>query len=323
MGRKYDINKLTTSSALGNNRLTPFYFPAPPPYTVSSTTTITIPVGPLCGTEWNQTVGYNNDCPTTGLFGTTAPGSWPNNGHWLSGCGPVAIGQIMYYWQYPNATISGSLDWSQMKDLSGAGIHYIPLLLADIGNVGQAIYNIGNTGETFMDDINAAGVFTSWYGYSSAERTLGRNEQVTNPINGVAYSSLLASEIIDNHRPCIITASSGQNNWFLGLLYSPLLDFHTWVCEGDQRSTSVITYTTTYYWFVSGDNSMHINQTSYSNTFVYDYLYMNWGWGGVGNGFFYNSQINYTQAVNSYGGSNVPNQPDFLDFQTVVYNIHL
>ena len=50
---------------------------------------------------------------------------------------------------------------------------------------------------------------------------------------------------------------------------------------------------------------------------------MNWGWGGVGNGFFYNSQINYTQAVNSYGGSNVPNQPDFLDFQTVVYNIHL
>ena len=322
LGRKYKINTATTSSAIGNNRLTPYYFPAPPPYTVSSTTTFTDSVGPLCGTAWDQSVGYNNDCPTRGFLGATAPDSWPNFGHWLAGCGPVAMGQIMFYWKYPNHTISGDLDWSKMHDITtGIGAQYISKLLADIGFAGGAIYNIGNTGETFMDDTNEPVVFDLWYGYSLASRTIGRDGQVTNPINGVAYASLLASEIMDHNRPCIITASTGETNLFLGLLYTPYSDAHTWVCEGDQRSTSVITYTTTYYWFVNGDNSMHINQTTYSNTFVNDYLYMNWGWGGRDNGFFYNSNINYTQPNQDLVTSDLSNS-NFMDFQTIVYNIH-
>lgn len=322
LSSSYSVNNLNGSIYFSN----PLYItapddPAPPPLTtVSSLSTPLPPVGPLCGTNWDQLSPYNAYCPTTGLLGASAPSGSPNNGHWAAGCGPVAMGQIMYYWNTPN---NGRYDWSVMKDLLGQGIHYIPMLLADIGSEGGAIYNIGNTGETFMDDTYAPDLF-KLFGYSSAVRTTSRLEQITNPINGVAYGALLADEIINHRRPCMITATTGQINLFLGLLYAPELNFHTWVCEGDQQWNILTTYTTTSYRpYSSGAGIKSIVVTPVTS--VVDYLYMNWGWGqtaSVDNGFYYNSTVNYTQAINGITMNADPNQNNYLDFQTVIYNIH-
>jgi hypothetical protein len=122
----------------------------------------------------------------------------------------------------------------------------------------------------------------------------------------------------------MITATTGQNNLGLGLLYWPYADFHTWICEGDQRWNTTITYQTIYYepMNLGGGIANIVYSNSYTQT---DFLYMNWGWGGHDNGFFYNSNQNYTQPYNSDSGflqADLANS-NFLDFQTVIYNIHL
>ena len=260
------------------------------------------------------------------------------------------MGQIMYFWQNPNPRY----DWTKMKDLSGQGIHYIPLLLADIGStqldgIGSILsfygfYNwsggtfaqygagpfsfIQNANETFADDYYAPFVFGK-FGFTSASRTDPLTAQMTNPINGVSYGNLLASEIMTYRRPCMITATTGQTNLFLGLLYTPYFNFHTWVCEGDQQWVTTTTQTITYYYYVGTDPALHTNQTVSTSTTYTDYLYMNWGWGtkySSDNGFFYNSQVNYTQPYsNAYPNGPIPDPKKytpFMDFQTIVYNIH-
>ena len=303
---------------------------------ISIVTSYLPPIGPLTKVNYNQVWPYNDDCPQIPNW---VSDPFDTHGRWLAGCGPVAIAQIMNYWNIPS---TGRYDWSQMKDLNGGGIHFIPMLLADIGStklsgVGNILsfygglnwsggtfaqYGAGpfsiihNVNETFADDYYAPYVFGN-FGYSSASRTTTITDQLANPINGIAYGSLLASEVLDNNRPCMITATTGQNNLGLGLLYLPYADFHTWICEGDQRWTTVFTYQLTHYDPMGGIANI---QTSYSYSFI-DYLYMNWGWGGKDNGFFYNSNINYTQPYQDAATPD-PNNVPFLDFQTVVYNIH-
>ena len=131
LGKKYNLNgssSAITSTTNGSTiRVsTNQFFPAPPPYYVTTVTTYQNPIGPLCGTNYDQTYPYNDDCPQVPNW---VANPVDGNGRWLTGCGPTAMGQIMYFWQNPNPRY----DWTKMKDLSGQGIHYIPLLLADIG----------------------------------------------------------------------------------------------------------------------------------------------------------------------------------------------
>ena len=56
--------------------------------------------GLICGTKWTQDYGYNQSFDLI-------PGS--STEHYLVGCGPVAIGQLMYGYRYPSF-----FNWSQM-----------------------------------------------------------------------------------------------------------------------------------------------------------------------------------------------------------------
>jgi len=345
LGFKYKLSNKKAINSLSENSnsragLETMMLPPPPPTVTSTSSTYPqVPVGPLCGTNWDQISPYNEDCPNYSSGGSDY------NGHWLAGSGPTAMGQIMYYWQTPS---NGKYNWSVMNTLAGQGLNYIPLLLADIGStklsgVGNVLsfygvinwsggtfaqYGAGpfsiihNGNETFTDDYYAPYVFGN-FGFTSASRTESLTAQMTNPVNGVSYGSFLVSEIVDYRRPCMITASTGQNNLGLGLLLWPYADFHTLVCEGEQEFTTATVYTTTTYKSASlGGGVLAVTtSTIYNNT---DYLYMNWGWGehySSDNGFYYISNVNYTQPYINATTPDFKNNT-FLDFQTIVYNIH-
>ncbi|MBL0007214.1 MAG: C10 family peptidase [Saprospiraceae bacterium] len=57
-------------------------------------------IGPLMGTKWKQDFPFNSLAPT--LCGE----SNMNCGQSLAGCGAIALAQVLYYYQYPEAVIA-------------------------------------------------------------------------------------------------------------------------------------------------------------------------------------------------------------------------
>lgn len=102
------------------------------------TTTVTCSVGPLMSTRWHQGNPFN--------------GSIPNN--YAVGCGPLAMGQVMAYHQYPSSSVVNnqtySYDWgliSAIETASDAGSNdsgcaAVCNLLHSIGLQANAIYGV-------------------------------------------------------------------------------------------------------------------------------------------------------------------------------------
>lgn len=302
------------------NRIVPFVYP---PVLISSEEIAFdthMIVGPLCLTSWDQIYPFNEFCPDV-----NNP-TFKYNGLAPAGCLPIAMAQIMYFWNYPN-----TYNWSSMY-LSKAIIDATPGSRAGTDEMARLIHDIGSTtgpyfmntfadykyvdGGTSSDDSYAPWVFGA-FGYTSASRTETISDQVLSGAkNGTPYSGLLTDEIQINERPCILSGFSDQST-VLGLVYWPSGSGHSWVCDGSNISKYYSGVKNTYrsYW---GEIT---TQTLYSLSFTISYLHMNWGWGGTGqtnsyltNDGWYDCQTNYSQADGT--------SENFRYFQTVIYNIH-
>ena len=96
-------------------------------------------VKPLIRTKWSQSAPFNNLCPPDTANHLT--------GHAVSGCGAIAMAQIMNYWEHP---------------VRGIGFHsYTPALHQEYGELSV------NFSETTYDWDNIKNLYTR--GYSSAE----------------------------------------------------------------------------------------------------------------------------------------------------------
>ncbi len=210
--------------------------------------------GPLIGTRWGQREPFNVDAP---------------NGY--AGCVPIAVAQILYYYQYPS-----KYNWSNiyMYPVSNDDFNYF---IKDVRSLCKVEYKEGATGS----NIKKA---------RSAFIDLGYNATISDYV-GV---DILRNEIT-NSRPVFLRGDNGDTG-------------HAWVCEGYQhqkyKATISMIIDKKYGRPNTGskyfDYELFINPTSAKDdTSTREYFYMNFGWRGDDNGWYiyngYSNRTNYTK----------------------------
>ena len=184
-------------------------------------------VGPLLTTRWGQDAPFYNDCPVNG-----------NGEHYVTGCLPTAVAQIMNYWQWPrqgsgqhtndcypsqHVDFSASTyDWEHMKDFYGDPWHTekytdqeaaaVAKLMSDVGCAANALY--GGSGGTSAYLENAYRAMFQHFGYEEDGQFYGRNA----PQDDDTWDDKLRAEL-DNHRPILYSGGYFNNS-------------HAFVCDG-------------------------------------------------------------------------------------------
>jgi len=200
-------------------------------------------------TEWGQSDPYNYYCPK--INGTAC----------LTGCVPVAVGQIMAYYQYPktivdksNKNITYTLPWSDMLSQgsylagnTGTGALGVARLLRQLGLYMGASYGIDETG-VLEEGFN--NIFEK-FGYT------------TSGLKSFKADSIVSS--LDKDQPVFICGSTSQGG-------------HAWVLEGYKEYRELAhLYTTQYPNFDMGIHYLDCEDR---------YYFCNWGWNGYYNGYY-------------------------------------
>ena len=228
-------------------------------------------VQPLLSSNWDQGTPWNDTCPED----QDGPG-----GNALVGCVAIAMGQTMYYWEYPQVGLGDHAYNHQQY-----GYQYV--------NFQDAFYDYSSMADNYATDASAlllyhAGVSVNM-GYGSdgsGAQVFGSNPstfyamrnyfQFKNTMQQVFPENYSASvfrallqEDLDNNRPII----------YVG--YDASYGGHAWNVDG------------------------------YDN----DFFHCNWGWGGYQNGYFLLSAMN---GFNSGQGAIINIEPQSLDIPNLV-----
>lgn len=150
--------------------------------------------GPLIGTVWGQGPGFNNNVPYVCDGNKRAP----------AGCVPVAMGQIMKYYNYPT-----HYNWSQIENVGGGD--ETSKLLSDIGYYMGVEYGCDGSGAYTKD---APRVFTQYFGYRSASIS--------------DYNYLIVKNELSVGRPVIMRAARKTGS----ILFPKEENGHAWICDG-------------------------------------------------------------------------------------------
>lgn len=170
-------------------------------------------VSPLLTTTWSQNAPYNQDCVFTNSNGTeyTAPG----------GCVPVALAQVMRYYEWPQTAITGdwtnttsvydeavfdnlTFDWDNMPDAltsssSEAEKAAVASLIRNCGKIVNAYYTSGCT--SALED----------YILSAAPRIFGYSKSVSYRTRfhytDSEWEAIIINELL-NKRPVIYAGGS-------------------------------------------------------------------------------------------------------------------
>ncbi len=204
-------------------------------------------------TEWHQEGGFNLSYPI--VNGEKAP----------AGCGPVAAGQIMYYYKYP-----ARFDWDNMH--TNLGTKTTSNFLLEIAKSADATYSTNGTGTTIDKICN---VFKAW-GYTNAYNAKHNNS--------------LVSENLRSHHPVYMRGYT-----------KGLKEGHAWVCSG-RNSYQGESYTEIYT-FTSRKEFTCLDRYDY-NYFSSTFFYMNWGirkstGGTEGNGYYIDNELKLPNQTNS------------------------
>jgi len=199
-------------------------------------------VEPMINSNWNQPSPYNEMCPAD------PAGS---NGHAIVGCVPVAMGQIMYYYRWPDhgigsytyldstyGTQHASFDstwyqWNNMKNTITNSDPGIAQLLYHLGVSVDLRYGPASSG---MYNHKAAYSLRTYFKYSPETRYVYRDSTNLN------WDSLIIAHL-DRKMPLYYAGWSVPN-----------INGHAFVCDGYQGG---------------------------------DYFHFNFGWSGSSNGYFY------------------------------------
>lgn len=194
--------------------------------------------GTRFNTHWEQEKGFNQSFKLR-------PGY--TDEHIPVGCGPIALGQLMYGYKYPTY-----FNWSAMST-SAPGNKVTSDFLLDVFNKSNANYNPKkNSTETTIKDLESA---LKAYGYSC--KKIGRSQ--------------IDAATIKYGCPAIMGSTLGGEND----------GGHAWLIEGGGTTES---WTTTEVWTFTYPNEFKCIYTEDHNRFVSTGFYVNWGWGDSYNG---------------------------------------
>jgi hypothetical protein len=230
---------------------------------------------PLITSRWDQGNYYNEMCPVA----QGGPG-----GHAWAGCVPTCMGQIMYYYRWPETgtgsysyydpnygTLSADFgattyEWSGMPNSLTSSNHPVSELLYHLGVSCDLVYGAGGSG---MYNHKAAYSLRSYFKYSPETQYVFRDSTTMN------WDSILVAHL-ERSMPLYYAGWSDPN-----------VSGHAFVCDGYQDSS---------------------------------YFHFNFGWSGSSDGYYYTSLLypggnNFTLAqeviINCY--------PDTLQYTYPAY----
>lgn len=175
------------------------------------------PIEPLLGnTAWDQTEPYNAKCPTVQLY--DGWGDPAGTGPAATGCVATAVGQIMYYHQWPpvghgsvsytsegedesmniNVTFEGtSYNWDAMlpsldKESPAEAVDAVSTLLYHLGAGLESVYGAA----TGALDISVAPALTKYFDYDRGIRYLARDYVPGNEWDAIILQELKAKRPI-------------------------------------------------------------------------------------------------------------------------------
>lgn len=190
----------------------------------------------------------------------------------LAGCGPVAAGQIMYYYKYPVR-----FDWDSMPLTDGSWS--ASSFLLEIANNANATFTKTSSGmcETTTTIDNVCKVFNNW----------GFGDAIVQKHNaGKVWSE------IEQGRPVYMRGNDKE-------------DGHAWIaCGGnliwERKFTEIFTFTSRLVF----DAIARVNTQENSSS----YLYFNWGYGGNYDGMYIDNRLilpEGSDVVNRYDIYNI------------------
>ncbi len=222
-------------------------------------------ISPMVTARWNQSSPFNDQCPRPSAYGST---------RCPAGCAAIAMGQVMFFHQYPQQTTQSipnytpdsgvsygkslgvtTFSWSNIKAdyTSGGGTAAKEAVAEFIKYVGASI-KMGYTAEGSGTDVaEIPGALIQYFGYDPSARYVSRNQYSYEGWRNLIYDELAA------RRPVVLGGSAVVS----GALYG-----HAFVCDG-----------------YDGDGLYHIN----------------WGWAGRGDG-YYNLDLLFPTANNEAVG---------------------
>lgn len=210
-------------------------------------------VGPLLSTQWHQNAPFNNLC-----------GGKP------AGCGPIAVAQVMKYYQYPHSFVLNgyAFNWNTIPEDSQSNSDQDALvkLVASFTNTHYDSFGSWTTPDDMKDGIRSLGynVTKASHNFEKVETELFRNRPV---IMGGNDDNVPLPEPLD----------------YIG-------SSHYWVCDGAHRITTNQMYYFTI-WQPNGNGTFTTGWHSMDSPgvlggLVYLYFHMNWGWNGNHDGWF-------------------------------------
>ena len=231
---------------------------------VPGSTESAVYITPLLQTNWNQDTPYNNLCPTYG----------PDNTRAMTGCVATATAQIMYYHKWPQ---QGTGENSYVCDVNNQGNQTLS------ANFGATTYEWDNMLKHYE------GGYTEAQG--NAVATLMYHVGVA---SFMRYGSSAGT-------PTYYAMEALRTNF----KYNKGMKLHTRVNTPAEQWDSLL--------LVELQNARPVLFSGFTNTgghcFVLDgyntdgYYHVNWGWGGMSNGYFLLSALNpETQGIGSHNG---------------------
>ena len=201
----------------------------------------TYSVAPKTTTQWHQRKPYNQMCFTSS--GEQA----------VAGCAPIAMAQIMAYYEYPKSCSNYTLDWNAIKSdyyvTSGTEeANAVAALIARIGKIANTKYGV-SASSTNTKIIKPAFVT---FGYKTGS--------LQNYSADAAMASLKKDELV---------YMRGENTKGEG---------HGWVVDGYMSQKE-----TTWYYGTTYPYSLYRTVYRYRT-----YISCNWGWGYGYNGYYLN-----------------------------------
>lgn len=205
-------------------------------------------VTPMLTSNWNQDVPYNGQCPDD----AAGPG-----GHAYAGCVATAMGQLMYFYRFPQqgtgsytyqhpvyGTISANFDtttyeWDGMPDEANSENFPIANLLFHLGVSVDMDYGPDGSG---MWNHKAAYSLRTYFKYGPETQYIFRDS------TSIDWDSIL-----------IVNLDAGKPLYYAGWEGVGSPNGHAFVCDGYQDTS---------------------------------YFHFNWGWSGSYNGYFYLNQLN-------------------------------
>lgn len=215
-------------------------------YTVTTIDTLQR-VGPLMDTQWHQDYPFNR----------YQPNLYP------MGCAPVAMGQIMNYYQHPESVIVDNTHYN-----------FNWTYLSAVHNHQDAIFSIVGTAEVFelLYSIGLQGNAT----YAQGGTTFPRNN-IASTFNHYQYMcsrddfdyGTVKSNVVNYYRPVLVVGTDASCSYY----DEPVA--HAWVVDGflKTRTTKQDYNEATGLPLEDEINEVHCR--------IYDkeFVYVNWGWG--------------------------------------------